>query len=96
VGVSATMDSSSYTVNLGDSITFTVRLLGSGPTPTGTVTFNANSSPIPNCTGISIANSQASCTTTALSSGSYAITGTYSGDAYYSAGLAGPITEVVR
>ena len=96
VGLSATLDSSSYTVNVGQGVTFTVRLLGSGPAPSGTMSFQASGIAIANCAGIAVSGGQATCTTTALASGSYSITGVYSGDAYYSAGIAGPITQTVR
>jgi hypothetical protein len=94
--ISLTMDSSSYTVNVGQGVTFTVRLIGNGATPTGTVAFKAGATPINGCESIAVSNGQANCTTTALASGSYQITGTYSGDSTYSAGIAGPITETVN
>ena len=90
------MDSSSYTVNVGQGVTFTVRLIGNGATPTGTVAFKAGGSLISGCESIAASNGQADCTTTALASGSYQVTGTYSGDSTYSAGIAGPITQTVR
>jgi len=94
--ISLTMDSSSYTVNVGESVTFTVRLIGNGSTPTGTVAFKAGGTLVGGCEAIAASNGQATCTTTALASGTYQITGTYSGDGTYSAGLAGPITQTVR
>ena len=78
-----------------ESVTFTVRLLGS-PAPTGTVLFKAGGDAISNCSATAVSNGQATCTTTALASGSYQITGTYSGDSTYGAGLAGPITQTVK
>jgi hypothetical protein len=94
--VSLTMDSSNYSVSVGQSVTFTVRLMGNGATPTGTVAFKASGTVISNCAAIAASNGQATCTTTALTSGSYQITGTYSGDSTYGAGLAGPITQTVK
>jgi len=94
--ISLTMDSSSYTVNVGQGVTFTVRLIGNGSTPTGTVAFKAGGAPISGCESIAVSSGQADCTTAALASGSYQITGTYSGDSTYSAGIAGPITETVN
>lgn len=90
------MDSSSYTVSVGQSVTFTVRLIGNGATPTGTVVFKANDLVISDCASIAAANGQALCTTTALAAGSYRITGTYSGDSTYTNGVAGPITQTVK
>jgi hypothetical protein len=90
------MDSSSYTINAGQSVSFTVRLIGNGSTPTGTVAFKASGNVISGCGAVVASNGQSVCTTSALAAGSYAITGTYSGDSTYSAGVAGPITQTVR
>src|SRR5690348_919539 len=92
---SSTMDSSSYTIAAGQSVTFTARVLGSSGTPTGTVNFQAGSTTISGCGSVALSNGQATCTTSSLSGGSYAITGLYSGDATYAAAVAGPITETV-
>jgi len=94
--ISLTIDSSSYTVSVGQSVSFTVRLLGNGSTPSGTVVFKATGNVISNCSAVAASNGQATCTTTALAVGIYQITGTYSGDSTYSAGLAGPITQTVK
>jgi hypothetical protein len=51
---------------------------------------------IAGCESVSAASGQAVCTTTALTAGTYPITGTYSGDSTYSAGVAGPITQTVK
>jgi len=93
--VSLTIDSSSYTVAVGQSVSFTVRLLGT-PAPSGTVAFKAGDTVISNCGAVAASNGQATCTTTALAVGTYQITGTYSGDSTYSAGIAGPITQTVK
>jgi hypothetical protein len=90
------MDSSSYTINAGQSVTFTVRLIGNGTAPTGTVGFTAGGNAIAGCTAVAISNSQALCSTSALAAGSYAIKGNYSGDSTYGAGVAGPITQTVN
>jgi len=90
------MDSSSYTINAGQSVTFTVRLIGNGTAPTGTVAFKASGNLIAGCTAVAVSNSQAACTTSSLAAGSYAITGEYSGDSVYGNGIAGPITETVN
>src|SRR5262249_48931807 len=52
VPASYTMDSSSYTVNAGQSVTFTARILGTTTAPTGTVAFNANGNAIAGCTSV--------------------------------------------
>jgi hypothetical protein len=90
------MDSSAYTMSVGQSVTFTARVIGNGAAPTGTMAFKASGSVIAGCSAIAVSNGQAQCTTTALAAGSYQITGTYSGDSAYQAGVAGPITETVN
>jgi len=78
-------------------LTYNARnLIGNGSTPSGTVAFKASGTVISNCSAIAASNGQATCTTTALAAGSYQITGTYSGDSTYSAGIAGPITQTVK
>jgi len=89
------MDSSSYTISAGQSVTFTARVMGNSGTPTGTVSFLANGSVISGCGAASVSNGQATCTTSAFTAGTYPITGNYSGDATYTAAVAGPITETV-
>jgi hypothetical protein len=89
------MDSSSYAIAAGQSVTFTARLIGNAGTPSGTVAFKAGSATITGCSSVAINGGQATCTTSSLTSGSYAIAGTYSGDATYGAATAGPITQTV-
>jgi hypothetical protein len=93
--VSTTIDSSLYTASAGQSVTFTVNLMGNSGTPTGTVTFQDNGSALSGCTASAVSGGSATCTTSALSGGSHSMTGLYSGDATYGAGLAGPITETI-
>ncbi len=92
---SSTMDSSSYTIAAGQSVTFTAALMGNAGTPTGSVKFQDNGSTITACSSIAVANGKALCTTSSLSGGTHAITGAYSGDATYGPGVAGPITQTV-
>jgi hypothetical protein len=89
------MDSSSYTSAAGDSVTFSAILSGSSSAPTGTIVFRDNGAPIAGCNAIALAGGTATCTTNALAGGSHAISGMYSGDSVYSAGIAGPITQTV-
>jgi len=93
--VSSTIDSSSYTAAAGSKVTFTVRLMGNAAAPTGTVAFTANGNTIAGCGSIPVTNGQALCSTSALSGGTYAINGKYSGDSTYGSGVAGPITQVI-
>jgi hypothetical protein len=89
------MDSSSYTIAAGQNVTFTARVMGNSGTPTGTVNFKASGTTIGGCGSVAVSSGQASCTTSSLSSASYAITGVYSGDSKYAGAIAGPITETV-
>src|SRR5262249_36922167 len=95
LAVSATMDSSAYTITQGTSVTFTARMLGNAATPTGSIAFKADGAAISGCGAATLAGGMATCTTSSLSMGAHAITGVYGGDASYSAGVAGPITQTV-
>ena len=90
------MDSSSYTITAGQSVTFTVRLIGNGATPTGTVRFTSDNGNIAGCTAVALSNGVATCTTSTLDRGNHKIRGYYSGDSNNSAGVAGPITQKVN
>jgi hypothetical protein len=90
------MDSSSYTINAGQSVTFTATVMGNAGTPTGTMTFRDNGASIAGCVSVPINAGRATCTTSALAAGAHPITGLYSGDATYSSGVAGPITQTVK
>jgi len=61
----------------------------------GTVSFRASGSTIAGCAGVAVSNGQATCTTSSLGAGTWAITGLYSGDGTYGTGVAGPITQTV-
>jgi hypothetical protein len=89
------MDSSSYTIAAGQGVTFTARIMGGSGTPTGTVAFRAGSTTIAGCAAVALSGGQATCTTSGLAAGTYAITGIYSGNATYSASTAGPIAQTV-
>ncbi|HXE60755.1 MAG TPA: Ig-like domain-containing protein [Gemmatimonadaceae bacterium] len=94
--VSATMDSTAYVSNAGQSVTFTAAVMGNSGTPTGSVKFQDNGSTLSACAAVTLSNGKALCTTSSLSGGTHAITGAYSGDATYGAGVAGPITQTVN
>lgn len=93
--VSATMDSSSYTIAAGQSVAFKAAVMGNNGTATGSITFNADGNPISGCSAVGVSGGTATCTTSALAGGTHAITGVYSGDSTYGAAQAGPITETV-
>jgi hypothetical protein len=89
------IDSSSYRINAGEGVTFTVSVSGNSGTPTGKVAFRSNGSPIAGCDAVALSNGTAACNTNGLSGGANVIMGVYSGDARYGAGQAGPITQTV-
>ena len=95
LSVSATMDSTSYTIGAGSVVTFTAALAGASGTPTGTVAFADNGSPIAGCEAAALSSGKALCSTSALAAGSHRITGNYSGDTTYGKGVAGPITQSI-
>jgi len=94
--VSATMDSSSYVVKVGQGVTFTAAIFGNAGSATGTVAFKDGANVISGCASVAVSSGRALCTTSALAIGSHSITGLYSGDATYVAGVAGPITVTVQ
>jgi len=94
--VSLTIDSSSYTISSGSNVTFTVAVMGNSSTPTGTVNFTANGTTISGCGAVTVSSGKATCATSSLGKGSIAVKGLYSGDATYTSGVAGPITETVN
>jgi hypothetical protein len=93
---STTVDASSYSISAGQSVTFTVRVIGNSAAPTGTVAFTANGNAIAGCGALSVSNGQALCKTSTLSGGTYTVKGNYSGDSIYGSGVAGPITITVK
>ncbi len=78
---------------VGQSVTFTATVTGSGPIPTGSVTFLDGATPLATV-GLNGAG-QASFSTSALAQGSHPITASYSGDATYGPSTAG-LTQVVN
>jgi hypothetical protein len=59
------------------------------------VKFQDGANAIAGCSAVVLASGKATCTTAALASGAHAITGVYSGDTTYGAGMAGPITQTI-
>jgi hypothetical protein len=68
-----------------------------GRAPTGEVSFAAeNGSAIPGCTSpVQVANGIAACITSDLSTGSHALTATYTGDDHHAASVSQPYALVV-
>ncbi|MEP7069086.1 MAG: Ig-like domain-containing protein, partial [Usitatibacter sp.] len=94
--VAMRIDSSSYSVDFGAGVTLTVQLMGGAGQPTGTISFRDNGGAMTGCETVSIAGGEAKCSTSALAVGEHRITGLYSGDRIYGAGIAGVITQIVR
>jgi hypothetical protein len=86
------MDATRYSLNAGESVTLTAAFMGNSGAPTGSVTFMDNGAAIAGCSSVSIAGGKASCTTAGMSAGAHPVSGSYSGDAVYGKGTAGPIT----
>jgi hypothetical protein len=88
------MNSNVNPSRVGQAITFTATVSGSGSTPTGTVTFLVDGTPIGSATLDS--SGTATLTTAGLSAGSHYVLATYSGDANYSSIDSDQITQVVN
>jgi hypothetical protein len=82
--------------NARQAVTFTASVSGGSGTPTGSVDFRDGSVSIAGCSAVTLGNGIATCTTSALTAGSHAITARYSGDATYAAGSSGAVTQVVN
>lgn len=65
------------------SVTLKAEVVGTGITPTGTVSFSENGSPIADCTDLSLSSGEVSCPLGTLARGSYSFTASYSGDSNY-------------
>jgi hypothetical protein len=63
------------------------------------VTFTANGSPIPGCTGLALSpghgDFEADCSTAILAAGDHEVAGTYSGDTDYAGGTTGPTAVAI-
>jgi hypothetical protein len=87
--------SSNTTTLVGQSVTFTVTLVGNGML-SGNVKFLDNGQTVPNCGSVPMMNGVARCTTNRLVRGSHQIKGNYSGNTTNPAAVAGPITQTVQ
>ncbi len=98
VNTAATAISLSSSLNpatVGSQITFTATLTGQyGGTPTGTVTFFENGTPIGSA--VTVSARKASTVTTFSASGTYAITAVYSGDTKFAGATSSPLSEKVN
>jgi hypothetical protein len=93
---STTLASSKPATTTGASVTFTATVApasGSGPVPTGTVTFTQDGSTLGSSSVQS--NGTAALTTSVLPAGADHITATYGGDSNYTGSASAPLTETI-
>ena len=87
--------------SFGSAVTFTVQVLGTINSPTGTIAFTDNGSPIAGCTAVPLGPTgspliaTADCIAPLLAIGSHTIAATYSGDVV-NAGSGNTLTQVVN
>lgn len=95
VGVSLTITelSSKNPSLVGDAVTFTAQIIGTGPVPTGLVQFAVDGVNLG--IGVNLVNGMATTTTNALTAGTHTITASYSGDPNYTASQAS-IIQIVQ
>ena len=86
------LQSSQATATLGWPVTFTSTVSGSGPAPTGTVSFFAGSVLLGSG---SLSGGVATFTTSSLAGGVYTVTAQYSGDGNYPSVTSGGIAETI-
>jgi hypothetical protein len=86
--------SSTNPSSVGQSVTFTATV--SGDAPAGTVTFNDGANPIAGCSGVVLSGATATCSTSALTSGSHSITASYAGDTNNQASTSAPLVQTVN
>jgi acetyl esterase/lipase len=88
-----TLASSKNSANEGTSVTFTATVTASGGTPTGTVTFRDNGTPV-FTTSLNGAH-QAHFTTAALETGTHPITASYNGSPTHAASSSATLQQVI-
>lgn len=91
--VSVTLTSTPNRSYVDQSVTFTAVVSGSGPIPTGSVTFQEGKTTLGTVT---LANGQTTLATVFKKSGSFSIVADYSGDQNYGASNSNPLTQVVQ
>src|SRR5439155_3438552 len=88
------LSSSPNPSTLGQSVTFTATVTGSGGTPTGTVTFKDGATTLG--TGTLNGSGVATFTTSALIAGSHSITAVYGGDSTFATSTSSVLTQSVN
>lgn len=71
---------------------------GTGPTPTGTVSFTDNYNNTTSAVGTAqqLTNGQVTYSFSSLTNGAHSISGVYSGDSNYSTGISSPVTILIQ
>jgi hypothetical protein len=77
----------------GNAVTFTATVSSGSGTPTGSITFFDNGSPLGTKP---LSGGHATLTTSSLTRGSHTITATYGGDANFTGSASDPLTQVVK
>ena len=88
--------SSTNPSSAGQSVTLTATVTGTAGAPSGTVDFRNGATSIAGCSAAAVSAGRATCTTTALPTGTLSITAAYSGDASYTAATSGALTQTVN
>ena len=88
-----TISSSLNPAKTGNAVVFTAQV---APIPDGgTVTIDNGGVPVAGCSGLTVTNGFASCTTSFGTAGTYTMTAVYSGDANFGGSTSAPLSEVV-
>lgn len=86
------LQASSNTSAIGQSVTFTAITASSGGTPTGSVTFKDGASPLGTAT---LSGGTATFSTSSLGAGTHTITAVYGGDGDFTGSSSSPLTLTV-
>ena len=98
VATTTVLSSALDPAKVGQQVTYTATIGVVSPatgSPTGTVGFTDNGTPISGCSAVVLLASQASCTVTYAKTGSHVIVATYSGDANFAASTSPELGETV-
>ena len=91
-----TLASSKNPSNVGQPVTFTATVAGTGASPTGTVVFKDGAATISGCEAAPILAGVAVCTTVALAQGAHIVTAQYLGNATYAISTSGAVSQTVN
>ncbi|HZP89020.1 MAG TPA: Ig-like domain repeat protein, partial [Burkholderiales bacterium] len=89
-----TLATSGTPVNAGSVVAFTATVTGTSPT--GTVVFTDNGTPISGCGAVPLNGGTGVCSTTTLIPGNHTIVATYSGDGNNAGSTSQSVTEVIN